>query len=74
MGPLLWTSTGVALELGLDEVLKVVELVGFEFLPVNESGEAFKIVECEYTSDSEAMMRWVYRAAFWIAKKPVYLD
>ena len=74
LGPLLWTSTGVGLELGLDEVIKVVELVGFELLPVNECGETLKLVECEYTSDSEAMMRWVYRAAFWIARKPVYLD
>ena len=74
MGPLLWTSSGVALELSLDEVLRVVELVGFELLPVNESGERVEMVECEYTSDSEAMMRWVYRAAFWTARKPVCHD
>ena len=71
LGPLLWTSSGVALELSLDEVIKVVEFVGFELLPVSECGETVKIVECEYTSDSEAMMRWLYRTAFWIARKPV---
>ncbi|KAF9644136.1 N2227-domain-containing protein [Thelephora ganbajun] len=71
LGPLLWTSSGVALELSLDEVVRVAELVGFELLPVNEHGESVKMVECEYTSDSEAMMRWLYRAAFWIARKPV---
>ena len=74
LGPLLWTSSGVALELSLDEVIRVVELVGFELLPVDESGETVKMVECEYTSDSEAMMRWVYRAAFWIARKPISSD
>ena len=71
LGPLLWTSSGVALELTLDEVVRVVQLVGFELLPVNEYGETVEMVECEYTSDSEAMMRWLYRAAFWIARKPV---
>jgi hypothetical protein len=71
LGPLLWASSGVALELSLDEVLQVAELVGFELLPVNESGESVSMVECEYTSDPEAMMRWLYEAAFWIARKPV---
>ena len=71
LGPLLWTSSGVALELSLDEVIQVIKLVGFELLPVDETGEMVKMVECEYTSDSEAMMRWLYKAAFWIAKKPV---
>ena len=74
LGPLLWTSSGVSLELSLDEVVRVVELVGFELLPVDECGEIVKMVECEYTSDSEAMMRWVYRAAFWIARKPIRSD
>ena len=71
LGPLLWTSSGVVLELSLDEVVRVVKLVGFELLAVNGRGETVEMVECEYTRDSEAMMRWVYRAAFWIAKKPV---
>jgi carnosine N-methyltransferase len=70
LGPLLWVSSGVALELSLDEVLQVAELVGFELLPVNESGESVAMVECEYTSDPEAMIRWLYKAAFWIARKP----
>ena len=74
LGPLLWTSSGVALELSLDEVIKAVELVGFEVLPLSECGETVKMVECEYTSDSEAMMRWIYRAALWIARKPVSSD
>jgi hypothetical protein len=61
----------VALELSLDEVVRVVQLVGFELMLVNEDGETVEMVECEYTSDSEAMMRWLYKAAFWIARKPV---
>jgi hypothetical protein len=74
LGPLLWTSSGVSFELSLDEVVRVIELVGFEPLPVNEGGEIVKIVECEYTSDSEAMMRWLYGAAFWVARKPDCLN
>jgi hypothetical protein len=52
----------------------VIELVGFELSPVNECGEVVRMAECEYTSDSEAMMQWLYGAAFWIARKPVHLD
>ena len=51
-----------------------VEFVGFELLPVNECGETVKMVECEYTRDSEAMMQWVYNTAFCIARKPVSSD
>jgi hypothetical protein len=65
---------GIGREPGLEEVIKVVGFVGFEVLPMNERGETVKMVEREYTSDSEAMMRWVYRAAFWIARKPVPSD
>jgi hypothetical protein len=71
-GPLLWTSSGVALELSLDEVVRAVQLVGFKLLPVNECEETGEMVECEYTSDSEAMMQWLHDAAFWIARKPIY--
>lgn len=71
LGPLLWTSSGVALELDLDEVVRVVELVGFEFLPVGEDRGSVKMVECEYTGDPKAMMRWLYQAAFWIARRPL---
>jgi hypothetical protein len=28
-----------------------------------------RTVECEYTADSQAMMRWIYRAEFWAARK-----
>ena len=58
LGPLLWTSFGVVLELSLDEVIKVVELVGFELLPSHEYGETVKMAECEYTGDCEARVIW----------------
>lgn len=64
----------MALELNLDEVVQAIELVGFNLLPMNESEECIQMVECEYTSDSEAMMRWLYRAAFWAARKPACLN
>jgi hypothetical protein len=28
-----------------------------------------RTVECEYTSDGMAMMRWIYAAEFWVARK-----
>lgn len=75
LGPLLWTSGSQAkLEFSLEEVLDAVRGVGFEVLGTEEevqesSKMARRTVECEYTADREAMMRWVYRAEFWVAKK-----
>ena len=44
-------------ETGFGRGHRGVEFVGFELLPVNEYGEIVKMVECEYTRDSEAMMQ-----------------
>jgi len=60
-------SSGVALEPSSGELVRVVELVGFELLLMNECWQT----GCEYTGDSEAMLRWFYGAAFRIARKPV---
>ena len=68
LGPLLWAGGGtVHMELSLEEVRRVVEIVGFEL----ESGDVKEArrVACEYTSDKEAMFRRVYEAEFWVAKK-----
>lgn len=66
IGPLLWTGGSQAsLELSLDEMLRLVETVGFR---LEENSR--KSVECEYTADTEAMMRWIYKAEFWAARKP----
>ncbi|KAJ7189029.1 N2227-like protein-domain-containing protein [Mycena filopes] len=69
LGPLLWTSGGQAkLELSLEEVLRAAEELGFVIDP-REDGQS-QTVECEYTGDAQAMMRWIYRAEFWVAHKP----
>lgn len=69
LGPLLWTGGAQAkLELSLEEVLRAAEEVGFIIDP-QDDGQQSKTVECEYTGDAQAMMRWVYRAEFWVARK-----
>ncbi|CAK5265407.1 unnamed protein product [Mycena citricolor] len=70
LGPLLWTSGAEAkVELSLDEVLQAVQEIGF-VIQGQEDGQRSRTVECEYTGDSRAMMRWIYRAEFWVAQKP----
>ncbi|KAI0774830.1 N2227-domain-containing protein [Trametes elegans] len=72
LGPLLWTGGGqAAVELSLEEVLRLVEVVGFEVGGTDESlgRERRRTVECEYTADRTAMMRWLYQAEFWVATK-----
>jgi len=41
--------------------------IGFEPLPVNGCGWVMKIVGCEYTSDSEAMVRRIDGDTFLVA-------
>ncbi|KAM5543098.1 hypothetical protein V8D89_003482 [Ganoderma adspersum] len=75
LGPLLWTSGGQAsVELSLEEVMKLAEAVGFDIVGAGsgdaESGLARRrTVECEYTADQAAMMKWLYQAEFWVAAK-----
>ena len=77
LGPLLWTSGSQAkVELSLEEVELVAEEIGFRFVPVDDVDEGMqnqhlkrRMVECEYTADKEAMMRWIYQAEFWVARK-----
>jgi carnosine N-methyltransferase len=51
--------------------MSVAEAIGFmfdrEIKPDKRSG---RTVECEYTADSRAMMQWIYKAEFWVARKP----
>lgn len=76
LGPLLWTSGGQAsVELSLEEVLKLAEAVGFGVTgagtgDVDSGPTRRRTVECEYTADQTAMMRWLYKAEFWVATKP----
>jgi carnosine N-methyltransferase len=72
LGPLLWSGGAQAkVELSLEEVMSVAEAIGFmfdrEIKPDKRSG---RTVECEYTADSRAMMQWIYKAEFWVARKP----
>ncbi|GLB38755.1 putative N2227 [Lyophyllum shimeji] len=73
LGPLLWTSGGQAkVELSLDEVIRAAEEIGFIFQDGDaDTGDinARRTVECEYTGDMNAMMRWIYKAEFWVATK-----
>lgn len=72
LGPLLWIGGGQAkVELSLEEVMRVAEGVGFVFESVGDGeGERSKTVKCEYTADRKAMMKWIYLAEFWVARKP----
>ena len=70
LGPLLWTGGGQAsLELSLEEVLRLAGMVGFEIATDTAGPRRGRTIECEYTADRAAMMRWLYQAEFWVATK-----
>ena len=71
LGPLLWTGGAQSsLELSYQEVIEAATRIGFSIQPgVPNSVEAPRTVECQYTGDPNAMMRWTYKAEFWVAKK-----
>ena len=67
LGPLLWRGGAqAALELSLDEVIALAETIGFILDPASRL-----TVDCEYTADSTAMMRWIYKAERWVATKGI---
>ena len=71
LGPLLWTGgTQAKVELSLDEVLLAAENIGFVIQNEAQGTNARRTVECEYTSDPNAMMQMIYKAEFWVARKP----
>ncbi|KAI0669596.1 N2227-domain-containing protein [Trametes maxima] len=72
LGPLLWAGGGQAsVELSLEEVFRLAEAVGFGVGGINPESdkERRRTIECEYTADRTAMMRWLYQAEFWVARK-----
>ncbi|CAA7260463.1 unnamed protein product [Cyclocybe aegerita] len=70
LGPLLWTGGAQAkVELSLEEVLQAAEEIGFVLDRDEEGPSAQRTIECEYTGDRNAMMRWIYKAEFWVARK-----
>ncbi|KAF8963646.1 N2227-like protein-domain-containing protein [Flammula alnicola] len=62
-------GTWAKVELSLEEVLQAAEEIGFVIETDESCGASRKTVECEYTGDPDAMMRWIYKAEFWVAKK-----
>lgn len=75
LGPLLWMGGGqTKLELSLEEVLEAAEEIGFVIDKSETGTSARRTVECEYTSDKNAMMRWTYKAEYWVAHKPDFVQ
>ncbi|KAF6745474.1 N2227-domain-containing protein [Ephemerocybe angulata] len=67
LGPLLWhfennNTNDPSIELDLEEVKELARKIGFEI-----SNE--KTLDTTYTSNSESMLGYVYKAAFWTATK-----
>lgn len=70
LGPLLWTGGAQSkVELSLEEVLQAAHEIGFVVENGVGTSRSRKTVECEYTGDKNAMMRWTYKAEFWVATK-----
>ncbi len=75
LGPLLWTSGAQAqLELSLEEVWDLARAIGFRIHGQNNDIEIpdcyrRRTVECQYTADKRALMKWLYQAEFWVATK-----
>lgn len=72
LGPLLWSGGAQAkVELSLEEIMNVVEAVGFILDGDTQNDKTSRrTMDCEYTADSRAMMQWIYKAEFWVARKP----
>ncbi|CAE6518680.1 unnamed protein product [Rhizoctonia solani] len=78
LGPLLWPP-GASLEPSLEEVLTLSERVGLgvvgERHSARSSDEAInpvelrRTLECQYTANRAGMMKWMYQAEFWVAKR-----
>ncbi|KAJ3978834.1 N2227-like protein-domain-containing protein [Lentinula detonsa] len=79
LGPLLWCSSAQArLELTLEEVFNVMDVVGFSIVGGRNGNDdeepncmKRRTISCEYTHDDKAMMRWIYEAEFWVARKAI---
>ena len=51
--------------------MNVVEAVGFILDGDTQNDKTSRrTMDCEYTADSRAMMQWIYKAEFWVARKP----
>lgn len=75
MGPLLW-SHNAQLQLSLEEVVKLSQAVGFEFLETREScGDrtlpqlTVRSIHAPYGFNHRTLSQNAYRAQFWVARK-----
>lgn len=75
LGPLLY-GTGPFVQLSLDEIVAVVETMGFEFEDVGEECGALTFedkkvrwTEAEYGFNGRALTRNAYKAQVWVARK-----
>jgi hypothetical protein len=75
LGPLLY-GTGPFVQLSLDEILAVVEELGFEFEDLGDEcgeltfeGKKVRSTEAEYGFNGKALTKNAYKAQVWVAKK-----
>lgn len=75
LGPLLW-SYNAELQLSLEEVVRLSEAVGFEFLetdpnsgPETISGLNVRSIHAPYGFNSRTLSENAYKAQFWVARK-----
>lgn len=71
LGPLLYHYEGMdserSVEFTLEEIKLMSERLGFE-LSRDEQ------IRCTYAGNDQSMLVYDYRAAFWVARKPVLLS
>ncbi|EUC62007.1 hypothetical protein RSOL_411980 [Rhizoctonia solani AG-3 Rhs1AP] len=78
LGPLLWPP-GASLEPSLEEVLALSERVGLSVVGEHHTTQSLhevinpveirRTLECQYTANRAGMMKWMYQAEFWVAKR-----
>ncbi|CAE7130179.1 unnamed protein product [Rhizoctonia solani] len=75
LGPLLWPP-GALLEPSLEEVLELSARVGLSVVgehctthEIINPIESRRTLECQYTANRAGMMKWMYQAEFWVAKR-----
>ncbi|KAF5010751.1 hypothetical protein FDECE_3106 [Fusarium decemcellulare] len=75
LGPLLY-GTGPFVQLSLEEILRVAEAMGFEYLDTDEScgpltfpERKVRSMEAVYGFDDRALSKSAYNAQFWVARR-----
>lgn len=75
LGPLLY-GTGPFVQLSLDEIISVVEQMGFKFEDIGDEcgtltfeGKKVRSTEAEYGFNGKALTKNAYKAQVWVARK-----